>query len=280
MVPEFVKGDPLRFRQVLLNLVGNAMKFTQNGFVRVSANVEESSSEGMTIHFTVADSGIGIPLDKQEAVFQAFTQADCSISRQHGGTGLGLTISTKLVSLAGGRIYLKSEVGVGTEFHFTMVFAEAIATEADRQVMESMALPIVLGKLHMLVADDNTINQRLIKTLLERAGHSVEIAANGRLAVEAFKRAGSSYDVILMDVQMPEIDGYQATREIRDLEGVQDLGHVPIVALTAHAMEGDRQRCLNAGMDGYATKPVEINALLREIATCLRPVSEGAIPVA
>jgi signal transduction histidine kinase/CheY-like chemotaxis protein len=271
-VPVQVKGDPLRLRQVLLNLVGNAMKFTSEGFVRVKVAVESSSAETTMLHFAVADSGVGIPLEKQRAVFSPFTQADSSISRQHGGTGLGLTISAKLVSLAGGQIYLQSELGKGTEFHFTLVFGTAAVGQADAQSRESVALPLLPAGLSFLVAEDNVINQRLMKALLQRAGHTVEVAANGRVAVESFSRPDACYDVILMDVQMPECDGYQASREIRSLERMQHLRRIPIIALTAHAMEGDRHRCLEAGMDGYTTKPVEMSALFREIAACVPSV--------
>jgi signal transduction histidine kinase/CheY-like chemotaxis protein len=267
-VPAEVKGDPLRLRQILLNLIGNAIKFTTQGYIHVAVCVEGASTEGTTLRFTVADSGIGIPFDKQQEVFSAFMQADSSITRKHGGTGLGLTICSKLVRLAGGKIDLKSELGKGTEFTFTMAFAQAELRE--KKPAEPEALPTILSGLSILVAEDNIINQKLIKALLERNGHSVEIAANGLLAVRAASRADHRYDVILMDVQMPECDGYQATREIRRLEQERSIWRTPIIALTAHAMEGDRRRCEDAGMDGYATKPVEMQVLLREIATCLQ----------
>jgi signal transduction histidine kinase/CheY-like chemotaxis protein len=267
-VPAAVNGDPLRLRQILLNLIGNAMKFTTQGYVHVTVCVECASSEATTLRFTVADSGIGIPLDKQQEVFSAFMQADSSITRKHGGTGLGLTICSKLVSLAGGKIYLKSELNKGTEFTFTMSFGRAELRE--QKPAEPEALPTIPSGLSILVAEDNVINQKLIKALLERNGHRVDIAVNGLLAVRAASRTDHRYDVILMDVQMPECDGYQATREIRCLEEERGGWRTPIIALTAHAMEGDRRRCEEAGMDGYATKPVEMATLLREIASCLQ----------
>jgi signal transduction histidine kinase/CheY-like chemotaxis protein len=265
-IPSQMTGDPLRLRQVLLNLVGNAVKFTSQGFVRVSITPEDCSNQTTRLRFSVADSGIGIPLDKQQAVFNAFTQADYSISRQHGGTGLGLTISAKLVGLAGGQISLQSTPGKGTEFQFTLPFGEALS---DITPLAPLPVPALRAGLSFLVAEDNTVNQRLMKALLERAGHRVEIAANGRIAIERLARSECGIDVVLMDVQMPECDGYQAAREIRELERTRHLPRIPIVALTAHAMEGDRRRCLDSGMDGYATKPVELNALLQEVAACL-----------
>ena len=267
-VPLEMKGDPLRLRQILLNLIGNAMKFTTQGHIHVAVCVEHASTEATTLRFVVADSGIGIPFDKQQEVFSAFMQADSSITRKHGGTGLGLTICSKLVRLAGGKIYLKSELGKGTEFTFTMSFGQA--EFRDKEPGEPEVLPTIPSRLSILVAEDNIINQKLIKALLERNGHTVEIAANGLLAIRAASRLDHRYDVILMDVQMPECDGYQATREIRFLEQERGGWRTPIIALTAHAMEGDRRRCEEAGMDGYATKPVEIQVLLGEIADCLQ----------
>jgi signal transduction histidine kinase/ActR/RegA family two-component response regulator len=267
-VPEALKGDPLRLRQILLNLIGNAMKFTAQGYIRVTVQLEAASGDTTTLRFTVADSGIGIPFDKQEEVFSAFMQADSGITRKHGGTGLGLTICSKLVSLAGGEINVKSELGRGSEFSFTMPFDRAeLCNEKPAEPEASLTIP---SGLSILVAEDNIINQKLIKALLERSGHKVEIAADGLLAIRAASRAEHPYDVILMDVQMPECDGYQATREIRCLEHEIKGWRTPIIALTAHAMEGDRQRCEDAGMDGYATKPVDMQVLLREIASCLQ----------
>jgi CheY-like chemotaxis protein len=256
----------------LLNLIGNAMKFTAQGSIHVAVCVERASREATTLRFTVTDSGIGIPFDKQQEVFSAFTQGDSSISRKHGGTGLGLTICSKLVNLAGGKIYLKSELGKGTEFTFTMSFGKAELH--DEKPAEPQALPTIPSGLAILVAEDNVINQKLVKALLERNGHTVDMAANGLLAIQAAAHPNHRYDVILMDVQMPECDGYQATREIRRLEEERGNGRTPIIALTAHAMEGDRGRCEEAGMDGYATKPIEMPVLLREIASCLQRVDE------
>jgi signal transduction histidine kinase/CheY-like chemotaxis protein len=274
-VPAALKGDPLRLRQILLNLIGNAMKFTTQGYIRVTVCVEAASRDVTTLRFKVADSGIGIPLDKQEEVFSAFMQADSSITRKHGGTGLGLTICSKLVKLAGGAISVQSEPGKGSEFTFTMSFGQAELR--DEKPAEPETLPAIPSGLSILVAEDNIINQKLIKALLERNGHTVDIAADGLLAIRAASRANHRYDVILMDVQMPECDGYQATREIRCLEQ-QSGWRTPIIALTAHAMEGDRRRCEEAGMDGYATKPVEMQVLLREIASCLQREDKALAP--
>jgi signal transduction histidine kinase/CheY-like chemotaxis protein len=276
-LPAVVKGDPLRLRQILLNLVGNAMKFTSSGFVRVRVEAPSLAADPAALRFTVADSGIGIPLDKQEAVFKAFAQADNSISRLHGGTGLGLTISARLVALAGGELTLESTLGKGTSFHFTLPFAKAepgsIQRRSDGQPSRAQsALPAMLS---FLVAEDNIVNQRLIKKLLEREGHTVQIASDGREAIRMRFDRPRFYDLVLMDVQMPECDGYQATAKIRSLEEAKGLPPIPVVALTAHAMEGDRNRCLEAGMDGYTTKPIVMDALVAEILKCL-PASQPA----
>jgi CheY-like chemotaxis protein len=241
----------------------------------VSVSIERAVVAGATLRFSVADSGPGIAADKQQQVFGAFIQADNSITRKYGGTGLGLTICSKLVRLAGGEIYLASELGKGTEFTFSMSFGQAEARANTPAAPE--APPQLPAGLSILVAEDNIINQKLIKSLLERSGHRVEITANGLLTIRAASRANPRYDLILMDVQMPECDGYEATREIRRLERERGGWRTPIIALTAHAMEGDRERCEQAGMDGYATKPVEMPALLREIASCLEREMESRL---
>ena len=271
-VPAGVRGDPLRLRQILLNLIGNAMKFTAQGHIHIAVCVERADRETTTLRFGVADTGVGIPFDKQQEVFSAFIQADSSITRTYGGTGLGLTICSKLVKLAGGKIILESEPGKGTEFSFTLPYGHA-ELRHNKSVQPERP-QAALRRLSILVAEDNIINQKLIQALLQRNGHTVDIAANGLLAIRAATSVGRHYDVILMDVQMPECDGYEATRQIRRLQEEIGIPRTPIVALTAHAMEGDRERCEEAGMDGYATKPIEMQALLREIASCVQHEEE------
>jgi signal transduction histidine kinase/DNA-binding response OmpR family regulator len=399
-VPPEVVGDPVRLRQVLLNLVGNAIKFTETGEVVVNVRGEEQGDR-LKMHFTVTDTGIGIAPEKQKKIFQAFEQADTSTTRHFGGTGLGLTISTRIVQLMGGKMWVESEPGAGSRFHFTGEFAVPQGVEqptaldmddlaglrvliiddnaTNRRILEEMTrhwqmqpegaasggaglralaeaavverpFPLILldeqmpdmdgfevieliranphfegatimmltsadqtesavrcrklgvtfylikpikpaelliairralGKmpagamarqaapvkatgrsLRVLVAEDNLVNQKLAVKLLEKLGHNVVLASNGAEAVSQSQQA--EYDLIFMDVQMPEMDGFEATRRIREQE--QSSGaHVPIVAMTAYAMSGDRERCLAAGMDGYISKPVSLEALEQAI---------------
>ena len=398
-VPEVVRGDSGRLRQVIINLAGNAIKFTDRGEVGLKVQVEATNEYDCKLRFTVADSGIGIPKEKLQSIFDPFSQADTSTTRKYGGTGLGLTISSRLVGMMGGRIWVTSEVGRGSEFHFTMrlgiadtkvIEVGAIAppeilrgvsvlvvddNRTNRRILEGMlkrwemkvtcveggdealaqlcaalesgkpyglvltdmhmpgmdgfalverirqrpelstatimmltsaghrgdaarcqelgvsayllkpirqselreavarvlgakeqkgALPLITryslqdareptGSLRVLVAEDNLVNQRLVTRLLEKRGHFVVVAGNGREALEALEK--ESFDLVLMDVQMPVMDGFEATAAIRKREGGKGI-RVPVVALTAHAMKGDREKCLAGGMDGYLTKPI------------------------
>ncbi len=398
-VPQQVAGDPTRLRQVLLNLLTNAIKFTDQGEVTVQVSLAEETGDSKVLHFSISDTGIGIAADKQAFIFQAFTQADVSTTRQYGGTGLGLAITTRLVELMHGRIWVESRgAGAGSTFHFTVPFQAAAAAMEDRRrnlagihalivddnasnlqvltntlsqwgiiptgassgsaalnilaqakegrieyelllldyrmpeidgisltqcVQERFGwrgdaivmltsdtytedarrcrereIPLVLMKpvrraelrkaieqalfkhdanvkpiqpaiepaseaLEILLAEDSPINQRLTSTLLRKSGHKVTIANNGKEAVELF--GTGEYDLVLMDVQMPEMDGFSATRAIRGLEGNINK-HTPVIAMTAHAMRGDRERCLDSGMDDYVTKPVDREALYHAIA--------------
>jgi signal transduction histidine kinase/CheY-like chemotaxis protein len=412
-IPDVICGDPNRLRQILLNLAGNAVKFTAEGEVAIRVKLLWSANERHELQFTVADTGIGIPRHLQDSIFTPFAQADASTTRRFGGTGLGLTISRRLISMLGGTIWLDSEPGAGSQFHFTGFFqvaeqpqpqlqvkyappalngirvlvvddnstnrrvlecamngwcmratmaasareaidaivAAARADDAfhlllvDRNmpdmdgltmiekvrelvdipapvimmltsqgqqqdaqrcrslgvesyivkpirlhdlreavlrvlrpatgaVSDRLSMPVAAGvsaahaPLHILVAEDNAVNQLVIKRMLNKRGHKVTVVADGRSAVAAV--AGNDFDVVLMDVQMPELDGLQATREIRDSEaGTQR--HVPIVALTAHAMQSDQQRCLDSGMDGYLTKPINANELERILGMYAAP---------
>ncbi len=407
-VPEEVMGDVTRLRQILVNLVGNAIKFTDRGEVNVRVEVERSDSGSILLHFAVRDTGVGIPANKVEKIFEPFIQADGSMSRRFGGTGLGLSISMRLVELMGGRIWAESELGKGSTFHFIASFGLAVrdreihpktppeleglavlvvddnrtnrhilsqmlqnwrmaphAVDGGRKALAHMAFalsaqqpyPLVLLDAHMpgmdgfavveeirkdpglagatimmltsdlaagdvqrckelgvtatllkpihqselldaimkalakpstvhvlppahtpaaekappgerhrfLLAEDNRVNQRLALKLLERQGHAVVVANNGREVLDELEKAGpNGFDVVLMDVQMPEMDGMEATVEIR-LREKKTGAHIPIVAMTAHAMKGDRERCLAAGMDGYVSKPISVGALRAEV---------------
>jgi CheY-like chemotaxis protein len=403
-VPDTLRGDPGRLRQVLINLVGNAIKFTEQGDVAASVKVEWQSGNDIVLHLIVADTGIGIPSEKQDSIFDAFQQVDGSTARKYGGTGLGLTISARLAKLMGGRIWVESEMGKGSRFHFTVRLAVSLDTckptaKKDLTILHNMPVLIVddnatnrrlllkmlaawkmqpcdadsaknaiaslkhaeesgwlfplilldvqmpemdgftlvelikrhpqweaakilmlssagfrgdaerckqigvaayltkpikqaelldamltaLGtrpendrrpalitrhslrerrQLRVLLAEDNSVNQLLAIRLLERRGHAVAAVANGREALAALRE--QAFDVVLMDVQMPEIDGFEATRAIREQEK-KDGTHVPIIAMTAHALKGDEERCLSAGMDAYVSKPIRPDILFAAI---------------
>jgi signal transduction histidine kinase/CheY-like chemotaxis protein len=273
-VPPAVNGDALRLRQVLLNLIANALKFTHVGAVTVTVERASESDSGVELRFSVADTGIGISPEQRHAVFEAFRQADNSITRRYGGTGLGLAISARLVQLMGGEIGLESEPGAGSTFAFTARFARAhLAPSFPSAVPDGAAASCIARPQRILVAEDNPINQTVIARTLEKAGHQVALAQNGREALEIW--AASRFDVIFMDVQMPEMDGLEATQEIRRRE--QDTGErICVMAMTANAMSGDRERCLSAGMDGYFTKPMHAQEVLDWLAR--RETVPGSTP--
>jgi len=256
--PDWVRADPVRLRQVLLNLVGNAVKFTAAGSVTVSL----APGEGDVIRFEVRDTGIGIAPDKLQSIFDAFTQADGSHTRQFGGTGLGLTITRRLVDLMGGRLWAESIPGQGSSFFVEVALVRAFAPEAA----EAASPPAVEPRrgLRVLVAEDNPINQKVICSMLSRQGWKVILAVNGMEACRLFLE--QSFDLVLMDVQMPEMDGLEAARRIREEEAGRGMERTPILALTAHASKAQHQQCLANGMDSVTTKPVNMPDLLREIA--------------
>lgn len=253
-------GDPLRLKQVLLNLFSNAVKFTERGFVSIAVR----AGEGDEVELEVRDTGCGIPPEQQAVIFDAFRQADESTSRRFGGTGLGLAICRDLVGMFGGQLRVESAVGMGSRFFFTVRLPPC---EARAELcLEAPGAPLgPLGPLRILVAEDNPVNQLITRRMLERLGHTVEVVSDGR---QAWRAAGREpWDVVLMDLQMPEMDGFTATHRIRGELG----GALPIVALTANAMNGERERCLEAGMSGYLTKPLREPALLQALAACGRP---------
>jgi signal transduction histidine kinase/ActR/RegA family two-component response regulator len=259
-VPATVLGDELRLRQVLLNLVGNAVKFTEVGSVHVSLEGESLSAVATTLRFSVADTGIGIPEDKRKTIFEPFRQADGSVARQYGGTGLGLAISSRLVELMSGRIWVESDIGRGSTFRFTARVGVCELGLEREGAEQTTAPPIAaLPRLRILLAEDNPVNQKVACRLLENAGNEVAVVGDGEAAVERW--ASEQFDVILMDVQMPRMDGLAATEEIRKRERGTDA-HTPIIAMTALAMAGDRERCVAAGMDGYISKPIDKSELI------------------
>ncbi len=259
-VPEFVTGDAMRLRQVLINLVENAIKFTANGSITISVACGGIPEAEVSLLFAIADTGIGVPEEKRELIFQAFAQADSSTTREFGGTGLGLAICSQLVGLMGGRIWLESESRVGSTFFFTAGFGRATDVEARRPPEAAKYESLVA--LQILVVDDNAVNRAVAAGLLEKQGHQISLASNGREAVAMAER--HRYDLILMDVQMPELDGLAATGRIRAFEAGKERA-TPIVAMTARAAANDRERCLAAGMDDYVSKPVSKEKLLEVI---------------
>jgi PAS domain S-box-containing protein len=260
-VPEFVVGDPVRVRQVLLNLLGNAVKFTEQGSVRVEVKARPMQDGSLLAEFQVQDTGIGIAADQQQPIFEPFKQVNSSPTRKHGGTGLGLAISTSLVKLMGGRIWVESQEGKGSTFHFTTRFEAFVQEPASEPEGGADYHPD--QPLSILVAEDDPASQALVASLLIPFGHRITAVANGFEALSALEQ--QAFDVILMDIQMPGMDGMEATAAIRKMQ--RETGaHTPIIALTAHALKGDQQRCLEAGMDGYVSKPIHSNDLLAAMA--------------
>jgi PAS domain S-box-containing protein len=277
-VPQWLVGDALRLRQILINLIGNSIKFTENGTVDVVVDKESASAQEICLHFTVRDTGIGVPIEKQRAIFEAFTQADASTTRRFGGTGLGLTISAQIVALMGGTIWLESAPGEGSTFHFTVRFAlhqepgqRQTGHPADGKSLRAPSSASLLApnggrRLRILLAEDNEINQFLVVRALEKSGHEVIVCGNGRMALETV--GTGHFDAVLMDIQMPGMDGFAATAAIRKLE-IGSGRRLPIIAMTAHAMKGDRERCLAAGMDAYLSKPLRPLQLVETLAQVL-----------
>jgi two-component system, sensor histidine kinase and response regulator len=258
--PNNLIGDPNRLRQILVNLIGNAIKFTSKGSVTVRVRVKTLSADTVVLNCFVSDTGIGIPLEKQKVIFDAFAQADASITRKYGGTGLGLSICNQLIQLMGGEISVESEPKKGTTFSFTLPFGIAppkdpISEPAKLQRRPAHIKPI---PLKVLVVEDNTVNQKLARLLLQKLGHRSTVVSNGRAAVRALERR--RFDLVLMDIQMPTMGGLQTTEAIRASEK-QTGEHIPIIAMTAHAMSSNRQNALNAGMDDFISKPIDVEQL-------------------
>jgi PAS domain S-box-containing protein len=314
-LPDMLVGDAGRIRQVLTNLIGNAVKFTDSGRIDVEAEMVRPTEDGVLIRFSVRDTGIGIPPEQQSRLFESFTQGDGSSTRKYGGTGLGLSISKQLVELMGGELGVESRPGEGSRFWFTASFGKAavVAPAAPpRRPIPVPAPPMPAAppspavpklpipspkpagvppqkstgvppqesngsprKLWVLLAEDNEINQRIALRLLEKLGLGADAVDNGRAAVEAL--AQKNYDMVLMDCMMPEMDGFEATAVIRNRE--RGKGHIPICALTANAMEGDREKCLAAGMDDYISKPVGLDKLREVVERLVHRKESSAEPV-
>jgi signal transduction histidine kinase/CheY-like chemotaxis protein len=254
-LPDRIVGDSTRLQQVMINLVGNAIKFTEKGQVIVRVSVLQQDSGSLHLAFAVQDTGIGVPTDKQTLIFRPFAQADGTTTRRFGGTGLGLSICARLVEMMGGKIELESTPDQGSCFHFQIAVARAepdSATEKNLEIV-SPRTDISPSALHILLAEDNPVNQKLAIRLIQKRGHSVVAVGNGREAIERVER--EHFDLVLMDISMPEMDGLETTAVLR--ARYQGPQRVPIIAMTAHSLIGDRDMCLRAGMDGYVSKPIK-----------------------
>ncbi len=278
-VASTLKSDPTRIRQILFNLIGNAVKFTKDGGVKVIVSQEALQNNELELRFAVIDTGIGIAPETQTKLFNKFAQADSSVTRNYGGTGLGLAICKQLAELMGGKIGMESAPGRGSTFWFTIRCepGDPQAVEAEQWIAETddITLPVSDQNLRILIAEDNNVNQMVLNAILSKTGHHVDMVSNGIEAVAAVMRC--QYDLILMDVQMPEMDGVTAARKIRELHGAAEK--IPIIAVTANAMLGDREKYLDAGMTDYISKPINSQKLLSVLAKYSNSESCAAAPI-
>ena len=280
-VPRLICADPTRLQQVLINLIGNAIKFTEHGTVTLQVLGAAREKAHLLLRFEIRDTGIGVPLEKQQLIFNPFSQADGSITRRFGGTGLGLSICSRLVEMMGGRIQLDSVPGQGSRFHFQIpVLIQLEAAEPSSGEKPHSGTPqgarTEAGKrFHILLAEDNAVNRKLAVRLIEKFGHSVVAVQNGREAVERLQY--ERFDLVLMDISMPEVDGLEATAIIRSKD--PSYARVPIVAMTAHALIGDREMCMRAGMDGYITKPIKPDDLFSVIDEMVAKARSAALTI-
>ena len=290
-VPSLLRGDPGRIRQILVNLSGNAVKFTEKGEIVIRVSLESEDLKNVTLRFAISDTGIGIPANRQAILFSPFTQVDGSTTRQYGGTGLGLAISKSLAELMGGRIGLESTVGVGSTFWFTAVFEkqpvksrsvdEIFGENGGEAAIESLAAEQFISeddkqRIRILVAEDNPINQKVAQAMIRKIGLSVDVVANGQQAIDALETV--PYDLVLMDCQMPDIDGFEATRRIRQPGSKALNPNIPIIAMTASTMRGDRDRCIQAGMSDFIAKPVLVRELVDVLARWLAMKTNDNLP--
>ena len=261
--PQAIMGDPIRLQQILANLLSNAVKFTDNGEISVSISSKKLENTCYEMNFAVKDNGIGIPKSKMDLLFQPFSQVDASTTRRYGGTGLGLAITKKLVEMMGGRIWADSKLGKGSTFHFT-ILADATSIKPGSRNAEALQESDIGENrnhrdhvLRILLAEDNPVNQMVMLKMLNNLGYHADVASNGTDVLRSLEL--HPYDLVLMDVQMPEMDGFEAARAIRKLWASAD--QPKIIAITAYALKGDREKCLAAGMDDYIAKPVKLEEL-------------------
>lgn len=275
--PAHLVGDATRVRQILVNLVSNAVKFTSLGSIDVTIESQWEADDDVSLHLAVSDSGIGMSKETLQRIFDAFTQADSSITREYGGTGLGLTITARLVELMEGRIWVQSHEGKGSTFHVSLPFQKTDAyTVKSNSTSNEFDLSPSAGQpcrsLKILVADDNQANRALAKKILDKRGHRVAVVSNGSEALDYYR--AHELDAAILDIQMPELDGFSITAAIRREESAQQT-HLPLIAMTAHAMPGDRERCLHAGMDAYLSKPINARELYTLVESLGRAQTEA-----
>lgn len=285
-LPQTLNGDPIKLKQIFINLLSNAIKFSENGDVKISLSMTERKEKKIILNASVEDQGVGIPQNKINILFQPFSQIDNSHSRKYGGTGLGLAICKEFVTMMNGNINVESIEGSGSKFYFTAEFEEVETSkdlkppsidssvdEMEKNIPAGLVLPVkdIRSKYKVLLAEDNLVNQKVVTKILQDSGYRLQSVMNGAEAVEAVK--GNNYDIILMDIQMPQMNGFEATAQIRQLDG--EKAKIPIIALTAHALSGDREKCLAEGMNDYLTKPLRINELIALIDKWLNVRSEA-----
>lgn len=273
-IPTKVITDPVRVQQILSNLTGNAVKFSKGGEVNIHVSYKERDSQSGLFTFAIKDTGIGIPENQQQTIFETFTQLDSTTTRNYGGTGLGLAIVKGLVDMMDGVVEVESKVGKGSTFRITLPFQLDLASSAPDETTpihpvenQSSTIHVLDGKTVLLV-EDNLINQTVMKSLLERIGAKVDTAVNGKEGFD--KYVHSKYAMIFMDIQMPVMDGYEATKRIRERESVSG-SHIPIIAVTAHSMVGEKDKCLQCGMNGFLSKPVDFTTMIQTIQSHLQP---------
>ena len=262
-VPEYLYGDDGRFRQVLMNLLGNAAKFTSEGEIRADMEILDRDGDSVKVHVIVRDTGIGIASDKLEVIFDSFQQADGSTTRRFGGTGLGLPICRQIAGLMGGRVWVESVKGEGSVFHFTaeLGVTQKTGESTHQDGKDDNRDDVTAGSVHIMLVEDNPINQKLAQYILTKVGWRVTVADNGEEAVRYFSDTGDEFDLVFMDVQMPKMNGFDATRRIRSMNG----SRIPIIAMTAQSMKGDREKCLEAGMDDYISKPIKRDKVIEMV---------------
>ena len=260
-LPHAILGDPNRLNQILLNLLSNAVKFTNRGTVTLTLQVVQNLTAAVELCFTVSDTGIGVPLEAQQRIFESFVQAEGSTTRQYGGTGLGLSVSKELVELMGGELNVNSHVGTGSHFSFSVIFKIPNDKEKNQSAVTSTKESSITAPLtlNVLLAEDNTVNQFIAQEMLDILQCNTHCVSNGELAVEEYQKG--EYDIILMDCEMPVMDGFQATKLIREIESIKNLKPIPILALTAHVAESDKERTVYAGMNGFLSKPFTFEKL-------------------